>query len=197
MISRPLIIEGIDIDDQAELEHKQDILDRKDEFNDNLILCLRLLMTGNNNDKAQEEVKTTADRKLRTSLQEVKDNLTMLDGRPEHTLMVQQYAEELLSYKEDLRNLNKDLVMLHTALRKLHFDCSCTTKGLSNRHAEPRASLSSRITAKLLKLQVTTINGEILKWRTFWDMFEVRIHNQDNPEKLLYLSQWWTCNTGD
>ena len=55
-----------------------------------------------------------------------------------------------------------------------------------------RRDPAARSRAKLPKLEVPTFNGEILRWRTFWDMFEVSVHKQkgmSNPEKLLYLRQ--------
>ena len=32
---------------------------------------------------------------------------------------------------------------------------------------------------QLCKLEVPTFNGEILRWRTFWDMFQVSIQKQE------------------
>ena len=142
----------------------------------------------------------------------MKEDLGNLDDRPEHAPIVQQHVEDLLSYKDDLRSLNEDLlklgleddhelVDLHTALKKLHFECSCTAKGLSSQHTETKTGSSSKITAKLPKLEVPTFNGEILRWRTFWHVWSQRSqaerHEQSRETALSQASgQQWTCRSG-
>ena len=95
------------------------------------------MLAKNGEHEVREEVKV-AERKLkhlRTLLQGTKDNLGVLDDRTEHTPVIQQQAEELSCYKEDLKKLDDeivrldlddvhDLVSLHSALMKMHFDCS-------------------------------------------------------------------------
>ena len=45
-------------------------------------------------------------------MQEVKKALSELDDRSEHLLIVQQYTDDLLSYKDDLRKVNDELLKL-------------------------------------------------------------------------------------
>ena len=109
---------------------------------------------------------------------------------------------------------NHDLIKLLSATRKMHFDCSCTSKKLLNESVtllESKAASDSKAMAKLPKLEVPKFTAEILKWRSFWDMFEISVHDQEstsNPEKLLYLRQAMSgspaaqvieglCHTGD
>ena len=43
----------------------------------------------------------------------------------------------------------------------------------------------------LPKLEVPTFNGDLLKWKLFWDQFSISIHNRTdlttNAEKIVYL----------
>ena len=44
--------------------------------------------------------------------------------------------------------------------------------------------------AKLPKLEVPTFDGDLLKWKSFWDQFSISIHNRTdltNAEKMVYL----------
>ena len=46
--------------------------------------------------------------------------------------------------------------------------------------------------AKLPKLEVPTFDGDLLKWKSFWDQFHVSIHNRadlTNAEKMVYLQK--------
>ena len=81
------IIESIDIEEHIiELEKEQDILDRQDETNENLILRLRVLLAG----KGLEQ-------------QRVKEVLSELSGRSEHLPIVQQIHGGLTFHKDDLK----------------------------------------------------------------------------------------------
>ena len=45
---------------------------------------------------------------------------------------------------------------------------------------------------KLPKLDVPTFNGDILNWRTFWEQFQISVHDRthlSDAEKLVYLRQ--------
>ena len=55
-------------------------------------------------------------------------------------------------------------------------------------HSDPTRAKATSI--KLPKLSIIKFEGDILNWRTFWEQFQVSIHNKDqlsNAEKLAYL----------
>ena len=131
------------IEDDSELQKEQDILDYQDEVSEDLILRLRIILESNQSSDTYAGIRAVKRmlKRLRTSLREVQVALKDLDGRPENLPAAQQYTEELLSDKEDLRHVSDELLRLgleddhelfelHTALRKMHFECSCATRVL-------------------------------------------------------------------
>ena len=202
------LIDTIDADNEEELQREQEVLSQQEEIIEELIIRLRMLLAGGDDERRNAEIRT-ADRKVRslgTALNEMSDKLAALSAAPEHIPVIQQFAEELISCKDDLKKVSNDLlhldleddhelIKLHSVIKELHFTCSCTTKRLLNHGpstTDPKASTDSKVVAKLPKLEVPKFNGEILKWRSFWDMFKVSIHDQEgmsDPEKLLYLRQ--------
>ena len=83
-----------------------------------------------------------------------------------------------------------DLGHLLSRVERLQFDCALgIRKQLCSRSAPP--SLSSDNTGvKLPKLDVPTFDGSILNWKTFWEQFDVSVHDRSNltdSEKLAYL----------
>ena len=98
-----------------------------------------------------------------TLLKGVEEALKDLDELPEHSPVIQQYTEDMLSYMKYLWNVSDELlwldledeyelVTLHISLNKLHYGCSCTAKALRNKQKEVWGMTPSGITAKLLKL---------------------------------------------
>ena len=55
-------------------------------------------------------------------------------------------------------------------------------------HSSPTIRKGTSI--KWPKLSIPKFDGEVLNWRTFWDQFQVSIHNKDqlsDGEKLAYM----------
>ena len=174
---------------EEELQREQEVLSQQEEIIEELIIRLRMLLAGGDDERCNAEIRT-ADRKIRrlgTTLNEMSDKLAALSAAPEHIPVIQQFAEELMSCKDDLKKVSNDLlgldleddhelIKLHSVVKKLYFTCSCTTKRLLNygpSTTDPKASTDSKVVAKLPKLEVPKFNGDILKWRSFWDMFKV------------------------
>ena len=68
------------------------------------------------------------------------------------------------------------------AIRKRLF---ASTDATTHHMPTPRA-----LGAKLPKLEVPTFDGDILKWKSFWDQFSVSIHKRSDltaAEKMVYL----------
>ena len=88
----------------------------------------------------------------------------------------------------DLDN-EHDLVSLHSALRMMHFDCSCTAKGLLNQQGEARSASVSKVSAKLPKLEIPTFTGEIL--RPAAQVIKGLSHTGDQYEEAVACLKSW------
>ena len=85
-----------------------------------------------------------------------------------------------------------ELAKNYAELKKLSFECSCTTKELTAKCTDSRSTTVHDSSNKFQKLEVAHFNGDIIGWRNFWSMFDATIHKQSkltNIEKLLYLKQ--------
>ncbi len=68
-----------------------------------------------------------------------------------------------------------ELVVLHTRLEKLQFECSHKVKKLLSSHA-PKSATASAVDGKgvrLPKLDVPTFDGDVIHWKQFWEQFSV------------------------
>ena len=80
-------------------------------------------------------------------------------------------------------------------LEKRFFDCSLWIKVLLRPHAHaheptPGPAHSDSNEVKLLKLDVSTFDGNILKWKCFSEQFCISVHDcssLSDSEKLIYL----------
>ena len=88
-----------------------------------------------------------------------------------------------------------ELLALHATLEKRFFDCSLQIKELLRSHAHtheptPSPALSDTKGVKLPKLDVPTFDGNILKWKCFWEQFCISVCDSSSlseSEKLVYL----------
>ena len=87
-----------------------------------------------------------------------------------------------------------DLFVLHAKLEKLHFSCSHKVRKLLNSHAPSSVSAPAADGKglKLPKLEVPTLDGDVLHWRQFWEQLSISVHDRSHimdVEKLVYLRQ--------
>ena len=84
----------------------------------------------------------------------------------------------------------EDWLDTEPTLCKSLFDLSVQIKRLLADRSSNPSMLESEKCVKLLKIDVTTFDRNILHWITFWEQFEVSIHSKTqllNAEKLAYL----------
>lgn len=130
----------------------------------------------------------------------VSEAVSSFDGAPDPCLL-RQYEEQLSDVKRDLSDIRNALLPLdleadelyvtQTTLKKKVFDHSLQIKKLLH-HSSNTSSPSDSQGVKLPKLDVPTFDGNIIKWRSFWEQFCVSLHDRSNlsdPEKLVYLQQ--------
>ena len=83
-------------------------------------------------------------------------------------------------------NMTMSFRYIEMKLRNL-FDCSLKVKkALHSQHGTTSTVDGKGV--KVPKLEVSTFNGDILGWKTFWEQFPVSIHtrpNLSNAEKLV------------
>ena len=116
---------------------------------------------------------------------------------PEEVCCLQQHEEQLSDYKKDLADFRNsllsldleegdELLVLHATLKKL-------VLSRSRSYCDPMLTLTSLQLAsdsKLPKLDVPTLDGNILKWKCFWEQLCISVHGHSSlpdSEKLIYL----------
>ena len=133
----------------------------------------------------------------------IRDKIRELSDVPEDVCRLQQHEEQLADYKKDLADLQTQLLSLnisdedelvveHSVLQDVLFDCSLKTKELllgTSTSSLSSDSLNNK-GIKLPKLDVPTFDGNILNWKCFWEQFCISVHDRSNlseAEKLVYL----------
>ena len=114
--------------------------------------------------------------------------------------LVQQYEADMIDYKRELSEIHKETLTL--GLEDTDEICvkECSLEDNLSRLSIKLRRLSNPIKndvkasdgVKLPKLDVPSFDGNILSWRTFWEQFEISIHNRPSlsgAEKLVYLRQ--------
>ena len=118
--------------------------------------------------------------------------------------MLEQYAEQIADAKAELKDVQASMLsvelaaedpIIHTQdeIERTIFRCSVAIKKRLRASTDattcdtpmPRAP-----GARLPKLEVPTFDGDILKWKSFWDQFSVSIHKRSDltaAEKMVYL----------
>ena len=115
-----------------------------------------------------------------------------------------QYHEEQMSdTKVELRSISHDFIALdldesnkltelESNLQRKVSECSLKARQLLSSHSLSRATpmAPEHKGVKLPKLDVTTFDGNILNWKTFWEQFCISVHSSfdiSDSEKLVYL----------
>ena len=125
-------------------------------------------------------------------------------GDDDSTCTLEQYAEQIADVKTELRDIQTCLLNVELAaedpimraqdeIERTIFRCSVTIKkklrassDSTTRHTPPPRATC----AKLPRLEVPSFDGDILKWKSFWDQFSVSIHDRSDltaAEKMVYL----------
>ena len=145
---------------------------------------------------------------LQRKLAAISTGLSSLPDGDDGITLLHQYDEQLAESKIELteaRNLlytldiedTDDLNVLLSSIEKTVFDRSLDIRKLLMSRtptvpgpASTHASSSAAKGIKLPKIEVPTFDGNLLHWSTFWEQFEVSVHDKDSlsdAEKLVYL----------
>ena len=137
---------------------------------------------------------------MEKNISAVCEEIKTLSERSDDTCLIRQYEEQLLDFKRELEDIRKcllpldltdddELNVLQTNLEKALFKTSLQIRRLLKAHVSA-PSTSERKGVRLPKLDVPTFDGNILNWRSFWEQFQVSVHDRSNlaeSEKLVYL----------
>ena len=94
---------------------------------------------------------------------------------------------EVTDLDKFLRKLKLFVKHLNSEDQKLT-DLIVTVMDTKSEHSSPPKANTTSI--KLPKLSIPKFDGDVLNWRTFWEQFQVSIHNRDHlsdAEMLAYL----------
>ena len=92
-------------------------------------------------------------------------------------LSLDEGEEELMEERSKVRKI---LLEVDLKIERMLHDVECS----------PKINKADTVGIRLPKISVPTFDGNILNWTTFWEQFEVTVHNKDHlqdVEKLAYL----------
>ena len=192
-------------EDEVALENEQKVLDRHDDVMDDANLRIkRLLATASASaESPKRKALVRQQSQLKKILASIRDTLgpltTEVDVHP-----VQQYGEHLRTHKLEMKQLGEELLVLslddsddlYTAqhqLGEMMFECELLVKKLFANKVTSTSATPSDVDShgvKLPKLAAPTFDGKFTNWTSFWEQFEVAIHDRttlSDVEKLAYL----------
>ena len=121
--------------------------------------------------------------RLQRILRSTEGDLAAMSSNREDVPLLEQHAEQLTDYKKQLASIYEELValdleeeddlfILHTQLEEVRFSCAHSVRkllgSLTSRSSAPAADGKG---VKLPKFEVPTFDGDILKWKQFWEQF--------------------------
>ena len=199
----------VDDADDANLNTEQEELDNHDDRVRELSIRIQRL-TSSLSPTATDSLRKTTIRRLETLRELVAATQTAVTAIPEDdedsACTLEQHSEQIADAKSELKDvractLNMELagedpiVRTQVEIERMIFRCSVDIKKRlrasvhSTTHDTP-PSAPRTSGAKLPKLEVPTFDGDLLKWKSFWDQFSISIHNRTdltNAEKMVYL----------
>ena len=147
---------------------------------------------------------------LRKRLQHIERNIgdiadvigPMIPGPELDRELVEEYREQIGSYKQDLADvshrilaLEEDdtgLAHLETGISKMILRTNVQIRRLLRTPSVTESSSGRKDGIELPRIDIPTFKGDIMEWRSFWEQFEVSVHSKphlSDPEKLAYLRQ--------
>ena len=199
----------VDLTDENGQEDQQRHLDEHDDLVSELTLRVQQLLDScSSHNPESRKVPTKRLSHLQRKLAAISTGLSSLPDGDDGITLLHQYDEQLAESKIELteaRNLlytldiedTDDLNVLLSSIEKTVFDRSLDIRKLLVSRtptvpgpASTHASSSAAKGIKLPKIEVPTFDGNLLHWSTFWEQFEVSVHDKDSlsdAEKLVYL----------
>ena len=169
------------IDDERDLTNEQEIFDKQDDDMANLTVSIERLLSASTS--TLPSINDSGLRFISQNLQHLQKKLETLkaivDGSLEDIdvflLNIDEHDELITSQSSFDGAVFDTLLRLCKLIRQSHDNLSPSHDGKG---------------VKLPKIDVPKLDGNLLKWRTFWEQFKVSIHEQDNlseAKKLVYL----------
>ena len=196
----------VDHTEEGALPKEQQVLDNHDEEVSLLEERIRQLIDAcqSTPDAAARKILLKHLTHIEKTLQTLSDSILALPGdNAEAIPLLHQHTEQLSEFKTELGDVRKNLFSLDLEdtdplnqqqenVDKAIFTCSIKVKKLLVARENPStaSTASDPHGVKLPKLDIATFDGNILHWKTFWEQFEVSVHNRPNlsdAEKLAYL----------
>ena len=189
------------IDEEATLEAEQEVLDQHDDYVVVLAVRIRQLVNacGSSSQWTQHKIALRHLQRLKRALDSAHDDMDAPALDSDDICLLRQYEEESVDLRRELRDVRLSLLPLnfdegddlHTLMDEVEramFSHSLKIKKLPQ--AKSSSSTPDGRGVRLPKLEVSTFDGNILRWKSFWEQFSVSIHSRSNladAEKLLYL----------
>ena len=114
--------------------------------------------------------------------------------------LLDQHEEQISGLKSELTDVSCNIATLkedetslkdrRSAISKTIFNTCLQIRRLLSDRAAPPSTKEAKSGIKLPKMNVPTFDGNILKWNTFWQQFDMAIHSKaqlKDAEKLAYL----------
>ena len=195
-------------DDEDALAKEQEVLDNHDDLVAELSVRVKQVIAASS-PSTSDSSRRISSRKLvhlQKSLTAITSMISDSSTTPSDICLLRQYEErtngincELVKTRDDLHRLELEETdepfELQDRLETQVFDCSVKIKKLlSSASGLPVTSTPSSDSkgVKLPKLDVPTFDGNILNWRSFWEQFNISVHERahlSDTEKLVYLQQ--------
>ena len=208
------VLDLIDESDDEALMKEEDILDQHEDTVAALILRIQKIMTHTPTAHAltppielstPDPHKMTARRlsRLELGLRNTESSLSGLSEDHDDSSLLEQFMEQLADHKRELSTIHEDLISLdlendhelvtqHVDLERLQFECSHKVKKLMSTISKTNAPVADGKGVRLPKLDVPTLDGDVLHWSQFWEQFKISVHDRPHlldSEKLVYLQQ--------
>ena len=196
--------------DEEGLVAEQQALDDYDDTISELTVRIQRLISSMTPSSADELRKASARRLTRlqeklTGIGEAINAVT--DDEDDSLCTLEQYAEQVSDLKMELKDVQNRLLHIElgaedpllTSQNEIEhtiFKCSLAIKKRLRTMADnppPETPTPRTPGAKLPKLEVPTFDGDILKWKCFWDQFRVSIHDRSHRLISRLRRKWSTC----
>ena len=194
------------IEEDDALEREQETLDTHDDLVTELSVRIKQIISSSARSDSSRKIL----QRKQTHVQKCIDSITTFVSDDSvtdaDTCLLRQYEEKSSDINHDLARIRDSLHRLDVddtdelfrhqeRLESQVFDCSVRIKKLLSSLSVPRDTSTHTPDGKgvkLPKLDVPKFDGEILNWRSFWEQFNISVHERTNlsdTEKLVYLQQ--------
>ncbi|XP_064396444.1 uncharacterized protein LOC135343372 [Halichondria panicea] len=195
------IIDRIEDDNLME---EQEALDENDDVVSGYSIRIQRLITAATPSTTPDTIRVVTKQLalLQAKVESVSETIHTLDDEEDDLVYtLEEYRDQMIEIKVELTKLNTSLLTSDAApedavMRDLAktertvFTCIITIKKRLCSINAPAAMPSETSVTKLPKLELPTFQGDILRWKNFWEQFCVSVHERTTipkEEKLMYL----------